>query len=66
MNYPKLITWSCPEAGCRKTHFTPVPANGVASLLCNLCGYTARVEFAVGAAAEPVPTDPNDPKFQPF
>lgn len=66
MNAPKLITWSCPVEGCRKTHFTPIPASGVAGLLCNLCGWTAAVKFFPAPPAEPLPTDPNDPKFQPF
>jgi hypothetical protein len=64
--YPKLITWSCPAEGCRKTHFTAIGSAGYAMLLCSLCGYTAQVQFAPAPAAEKVPTDPNDPKFQPF
>jgi hypothetical protein len=64
--FPKLITWSCPVPTCRKTHFSPLNAEGYALLLCNLCGYTAQVKFFPGPKAEPVPTDPNHPDFQPF
>ena len=66
MNAPRLITWSCPVEGCRKTHFTPIPPSGMATLLCGQCGYTAVVRFEAAPAAERVPDDPNHSDFQPF
>lgn len=65
MDFPRLITWTCPAPGCRKTYFT-VLKDGYAVLLCNLCGYTAQVQFSPAPPAEPVPTDPNHPDFQPL
>lgn len=66
MDFPRMLLWTCPKAGCRKTFSQQVGANGHAILLCNQCGYTAQVQFSPAPPAEAVTNNPNDPDFQPF